>query len=341
MTIRIYQLKVSIVTDTLDPKNADPGRRRAIHPAHGARRQVLRKPQPDRHAGESPRASALADTGAKVADLAAAIDTVAVVRFTADSPGEQGRLTKRMFRNPPASLAEACRREPASRALHRDGRQHAAMARQPHGRRDRQAANARWRCWPARNISRPSSARCQTGVDLGWSDLPEADPGSDPEEIGDMRAGIERARARLWAAVSRSIPIRCSRTPSAARRSATVEDHLKWLGQFFSPFSKVASENPYAWFPTYRSPEEISTPTEKNRFVGFPYTKYLNAVIEVDMSAAVVMTSVGKARELGIPSSKWVFLHGCARRQRHLARQRARELPFLARDPRGRPPRFC
>ena len=32
-------------------------------------------------------------------------DTIAVVRFTADSPGDQGRLPKRMFRNPPLSLA--------------------------------------------------------------------------------------------------------------------------------------------------------------------------------------------------------------------------------------------
>ncbi len=27
------------------------------------------------------------------------------------------------------------------------------------------------------------------GVDLGWASGPDADPGSDPEEIGDMRAG--------------------------------------------------------------------------------------------------------------------------------------------------------
>ncbi|HLJ53229.1 MAG TPA: hypothetical protein VKT24_07575, partial [Rhizomicrobium sp.] len=39
---------------------------------------------------------AIADTGAQ--NLAAALDTVAVVRFTADSPGDQGRLPKRMFR---------------------------------------------------------------------------------------------------------------------------------------------------------------------------------------------------------------------------------------------------
>ena len=47
---------------------------------------------------------AMADTGA-AATLAAAIDTVAVVGFTADAPLEQGRLVKRLFRNPPASLA--------------------------------------------------------------------------------------------------------------------------------------------------------------------------------------------------------------------------------------------
>ena len=44
------------------------------------------------------------DTGAG-GKIAGALDTVAVVRFTADSPGEQGRLQKRMFRNPPLSLA--------------------------------------------------------------------------------------------------------------------------------------------------------------------------------------------------------------------------------------------
>ena len=47
---------------------------------------------------------ALADSGRSEA-LLHAIDTVAVVRFTADSPGDQGRLPKRMFRNPPASVA--------------------------------------------------------------------------------------------------------------------------------------------------------------------------------------------------------------------------------------------
>src|SRR3954464_9434189 len=46
--------------------------------------------------------------------------------------------------------------------------------------------------------------------------------------------------------------------------------------------------------------------------VGYPYPKLLNAIMEVDQSAGVVMASVKKARELGVPEDKWVYLHGCA-----------------------------
>ena len=48
---------------------------------------------------------AMADAGAGET-LAREIDTISVVRFTADSPGDRGRLPKRMFRNPPGSLAK-------------------------------------------------------------------------------------------------------------------------------------------------------------------------------------------------------------------------------------------
>ena len=253
---------------------------------------------------------AIADTGAKVADLAAAIDTVAVVRFTADSPGEQGRLTKRMFRNPPASLAKHVGAKPR-RALYT-----ATGGNTPQWLVNRTAEEiASGECEAALLAGAEYLATFMgamgKGIDLGWSDLPDADPGSDPQEIGDMRAGVnayERAYGLQFPVNTYPLFENAIR----GQKERNVEDHLKWLGEFFSPFSKVASENPYAWFPTFRSPEEISTPSPQNRFVGFPYTKYLNAVIAVDMSAAVVMTSVAKARELAIPESKWVFLHGCA-----------------------------
>jgi acetyl-CoA C-acetyltransferase len=252
-------------------------------------------------------AAAIADTGAK--DLTAAIDTVSVVRFTADSPGDQGRLPKRMFRNPPLSLAGRIGAEP------RRAQYTATGGNTPQWLVNRTAEEiANGECdvallAGAEYIASILGAMKQS-VDLGWASGPDADPGSDPINIGEDRSGTTDYERRHGLAFPVNVyPLFENGLRGEKRR--TPAEHLKWLGQFFSPFTKVASENPYSWFPTYRSPEEISAPSDKNRFVGFPYTKYLNAVIEVDMAAAVVMTSVAKARELGIPQSKWVFLHGC------------------------------
>ena len=74
----------------------------------------------------------------------------------------------------------------------------------------------------------------------------------------------------------------------------------------------MAAKNPYSWFPTERSAQELVTVSDDNRMVGFPYPKYLNAIIQVDQSAGVLIASVKKARELGVPEDRWVFLHGCA-----------------------------
>ena len=38
----------------------------------------------------------------------------------------------------------------------------------------------------------------------------------------------------------------------------------------------------------------------------------MNANAFIDQSAALILTSVGKAKELHIPEEKWVYLHGCA-----------------------------
>jgi acetyl-CoA C-acetyltransferase len=91
-----------------------------------------------------------------------------------------------------------------------------------------------------------------------------------------------------------------------------LDEHARWLGTLMHPFTQVAAANPYAWFPTERSAEEISTETPANRMVGYPYTKYLNSVIRVDQGGAWLMMSAGKARALGVAQDKWVFLHGCA-----------------------------
>ena len=95
-----------------------------------------------------------------------------------------------------------------------------------------------------------------------------------------------------------------------AHRGWDLETHRRKLGELFSDFSSVAARNEYSWFPVARTPEEIYTPSPDNRMVAFPYTKYMNAVMNVDQSAAIVMTSVATARRLEIPQDRWVHLLG-------------------------------
>lgn len=101
---------------------------------------------------------------------------------------------------------------------------------------------------------------------------------------------------------------------SAVRHQSgrSIADHQRYLGELFSRFNAVAVRNPNAWFRTPRTAVEIATATEQNRYVSFPYTKYMCAVMGVNMAAAVIMTTVGNAKRLGIPENKWVYLTGCA-----------------------------
>jgi acetyl-CoA C-acetyltransferase len=59
-------------------------------------------------------------------------------------------------------------------------------------------------------------------------------------------------------------------------------------------------------------PEEIGTPSGSNRRVTFPYTKLLNANIQVDQAAALILCSAETAEGLGVPRDRWVFLHAGA-----------------------------
>jgi acetyl-CoA C-acetyltransferase len=77
----------------------------------------------------------------------------------------------------------------------------------------------------------------------------------------------------------------------------SIADHQLYIGQIFSEYSKVANANSeHAWFPDVRSAEEVAIPTPANRMIGFPYTKFMCAFNEIDMGAAVLLTSVGKAK---------------------------------------------
>jgi len=97
-----------------------------------------------------------------------------------------------------------------------------------------------------------------------------------------------------------------------AGRKMTRAQYATAMGELFAPFTRVAAGNPHAAAPVERNAVELITPTAANRPIADPYTRYLVARDKVNHGAAVLLTSVGAARRLGVPADRMVFLHGHA-----------------------------
>ena len=134
---------------------------------------------------------------------------------------------------------------------------------------------------------------------------------SDPELIwADKPMASDHERAHGIRQAAHVYPL--FENALRAHLGRSIEVHQLAMGRLFSGFSEVAASSPHAWFPFARSAEEIATPGPRNRFVGWPYTKFMNAMNQINQSAALLLTSTDHARALGIPEDRWVYLHGCA-----------------------------
>jgi acetyl-CoA C-acetyltransferase len=89
--------------------------------------------------------------------------------------------------------------------------------------------------------------------------------------------------------------------------------YARTMGELFAPFTAVAAANPYAAVRRAYAADELMTVTERNRMIADPYPRLVVARDQVNQGAAVVLTTAGVARELGIAEDRWVFLHGYAR----------------------------
>ena len=140
---------------------------------------------------------------------------------------------------------------------------------------------------------------------LAWSQR-----GTPQRMDGENRPGFNEVEARHGATMpTRVYPL--FENAIRARLGLSIEAHQNRLGELCSRFAAVAANNPYAWFQVEHSPEEIVSVRADNRMVGFPYPKLMNAIIETDQAAALIMTGSRTARELGIPEDHWVYLRGC------------------------------
>lgn len=245
--------------------------------------------------------AAIADSGAR--DVAAAIDAVAVVRLFQDSGfgapfGKQDNL--------PWSVAQRIGADPARLLYGPVGGNTPQMLVNlffddiAKGTHDVVLITS---CEPIRSQTRALKA----GLKLDWAEAaPEA-----PETLGketryatshEMAHGIALP-VNIYPLFENALCAHYGRDPVAHRRA---------IGELMARFSQVAAANPYAQLPVARSADEIITPEGDNRYIGYPYTKYLNANMFVDQAAALLLMSTAAADRLGVPQDRRVYLHGCA-----------------------------
>ena len=142
------------------------------------------------------------------------------------------------------------------------------------------------------------------GADLAWMTADESD--APPVAVGedvDLSHPAEIA-ARIV------LPIGIYPMFDVALRAEAglgIDAHRARIAELWSRFSSVAARNPSAWSRTAMTAAQIAEPGPDNRMVGFPYTKSMNANNDVDMAAALVLCSAGRAEALCIPRDQWVF----------------------------------
>jgi len=250
---------------------------------------------------------ACADAGA-ARPLAAAIDLIAVVRLFEHSVADSA-----MWPNPFGSCANV----PWAVARRLGARPRAAIYAEVGGQSPQRLINQLAPRIAAGEIKvalitgaeaiatiRDATRR---GIALDWREEAQGDfedrwPGKPFVTPYERRHGV------VWPIQVYAL---CEQVRRHARRQSLAAYRAD-IARMLASFSAVAERHPYAMFPRAHGSEFLATPSAENYLLCEPYTKWMVAQDAVNQAAAVVLTSVGQARELGIAESRWVYLHGAA-----------------------------
>src|SRR4029079_10384921 len=99
---------------------------------------------------------------------------------------------------------------------------------------------------------------------------------------------------------------------TSAHWGQTPREALAESGELWARFSAVAAQNPQSWMKRAVSAETIITPAPDNRLIAWPYTKLMVANRTVNMRCALLLPSLARARQAGIPDHRLIYIHGGA-----------------------------
>lgn len=234
------------------------------------------------------------------------IDVIAAIGLTVDTP-ESGSGAQGMVRNVPQAVCTALDIDPAEKRYTHAGGNTPQMLVNRYAQKIAEGDVSAVLLVGAEALH-TMIARLKSGLDLdAWMD----DAGGDPQMLGDSHPAAS-AHEVIYGIQTPSVTYPLFENALRGEYGLSLDQHRRKLGDMYQRFNAVAVKNPLSWFSTERSSDEIANVSDGNRYVGFPYTKFLNSIIQVNMGAAVIMTSMAKARELGVADDRMVYLHGCA-----------------------------
>jgi len=155
----------------------------------------------------------------------------------------------------------------------------------------------------------------RAGATFDWSEKHEGDWEDRGLFSGPMIVSQTELAHGLMDAMSYYGFIETARRIKAGRR---VAEHRDYMAELIAPMSDVAAQNPFAMFHQSFDAAEIATVTRDNRPLTSPFLKSMVAKDAVNQGAAIIMTTVGRARALGVSEDKWVYLRGHAEGQEKL-----------------------
>ena len=134
-----------------------------------------------------------------------------------------------------------------------------------------------------------------------WSDR---DPNAKPLQAEDFVTP-------LCARYGLALPVEAYPLYENATRSAwglSFEQAQAESGLIGENMAQVAARNPYAWSGKALTAADIVTPSDSNRYVAYPYTKFQVAQIGVNQASAVLLTHRDAALAAGIPEERLIYV---------------------------------
>lgn len=160
-----------------------------------------------------------------------------------------------------------------------------------------------------------TNSAMRAGVTLDWTD----DTDGQLEDRGPGMSGV-LDQAQIEHGLTGAPPVYALfENARRARLGLARSDYATAMGALFSPFSKVAARHPCSMFSQSYTAGELLEVSRDNRIIAEPYTRSLVAKDGVNQAAALLVTSLAVARDIGIDSDKLVFpVASCALKERPL-----------------------